>query len=139
MRDGRPDPSPRIAPVRTGAVLAGWAVDLGLSLLFGLILSAIVGGEGASPDEIARRMSSSVELQVSQLIVGLCFTGIGGYVAAMLAKERHVQHGVAVGMLSLGFALALELVAGSDAPLWYKAAGLLLTVPFAAFATSVAA
>ncbi|HEX4743717.1 MAG TPA: hypothetical protein VFW12_03500, partial [Candidatus Limnocylindria bacterium] len=68
--------------MRIGAIAAGWLTDLGLSLLFFMILAGIVGGEGASPEDVARRMNSSVELMVATLIVGLAFTGIGGYVAA---------------------------------------------------------
>ena len=124
---------PTIAPVRPGPIRAGWAVDIGLSFLFGTILSAIVGGEGTSAEEVARRMSSSIELQVSQLLVGLSFTGLGGYVAAWVAKERHVQHAVAVGMLSLGFSVAVALTVPGELPLWLVVTGLLLTIPFAAF------
>lgn len=120
--------------MRIGAIAAGWLTDLGLSLLFFMALAAIVGGEGASADDVARRMNGSVELMVSTLVVGLAFTGIGGYVAAALAKQQHIRHAVAVGLLSLGLGLSGLLAAGpGDQPLWATFAGLVLTLPFAAF------
>ncbi len=120
--------------MRIGAIAAGWLTDLGLSLLFFMILGSIVGGEGASPEDVARRMHGSLELMASTLVVGLAFTGIGGYVAAMLAKQQHVRHAVAVGLLSLGLGLSGLFADGPyQQPLWVTFAGLLLTLPFAAF------
>lgn len=119
--------------MRIGAIAAGWLADLGLSLFFFAILAAIVGGEGSTPEEVAKRMSGSVELLLSSLLVGLAFTGIGGYVAALIAKQQHVQHGLAVGLLSLGLGLSSLLGGGSDQQAWITALGLTLTVPVAAF------
>ena len=119
--------------MRTGAIAAGWLTDLGLSLLFFAVLAAIVGGEGSSPEDVARRMNGSVELLVSSLVVGLAFTGIGGYVAATLAKQQHVRHGIAVGLLSLGLGVSSLLGGGADQQAWITALGLMFTVPFAAF------
>ena len=120
--------------MRIGAIAAGWLTDLGLSLLFFMVLAGIVGGEGATPDDVARRMNGSLELMVSTLVVGLAFTGIGGYVAAMLAKQQHVRHAVAVGLLSVGLGLSsLFAAAPGDPPSWVTLAGLVLTLPFAAF------
>lgn len=120
--------------MRIGAIAAGWLTDLGLSLLFFMILSGIVGGEGASPEDVARRMNGSVELMVATLLVGLGFTGIGGYVAATLARQKPVQHAVAVGLLSLGLGLSGLAAGGPNAqPVWLTLAGIVLTLPFAAF------
>lgn len=119
--------------MRIGAIAAGWLVDLGLSLLFFAILAAIVGGGGSSPEDVAKRMSGSVELLLSSLLVGLAFTGIGGYVAALIAKQQHVQHGMAVGLLSLGLGLSSLLGGGTEQHAWITALGLALTVPFGAF------
>jgi len=119
--------------VRIGAIAAGWLTDLGLSLLFFAILAAIVGGGGSSPEEVSKRMSGSAELLVSSLLVGLAFTGIGGYVAAALAKQQQVQHGIAVGLLSLGLGVSSLLGGSDDQHAWITVLGLLLTVPFGAF------
>lgn len=120
--------------MRIGAIAAGWLTDLSLSLLFFMVLAGIVGGEGASPEDVARRMNGSVELMVATLLVGLAFTGIGGYVAALLAKERHVQHALAVGFLSLGLGIAGLAAGGTGGqPAWLTLAGIALTLPFAAF------
>lgn len=119
--------------MRIGAIAAGWLTDLGLSLLFGGILTAIVGGDGSSPEDITRRMNSSLELMLSTLVVGLAFTGIGGYVAAAIARQQHVRHAAAVGLLSLGLGVSYALGAPAGQPLWLTLIGLALVVPFAVF------
>ena len=120
--------------VRIGAIAAGWLTDLGLSLLFFMVLAGIVGGDGSSAEDVARRMNGSVELLASTLVVGLAFTGIGGYVAAALAKQQHIRHAVAVGLLSLGLGLSSLFAAGpGDQPIWASFASVVLTLPFAAF------
>lgn len=119
--------------MNTGAILGGWATDIGLSLVFGALVAAIVAGGGsATPEEVAARVAATPELQLSTLLVGLGFTGVGGYVAATLAKARPLAHASAVGLLSLVFGVALSVLAPTDAPLWYQATGLVLTVPAAA-------
>ena len=118
--------------MRIGAIAAGWLTDLGLSLLFFAVLAAIVGGDGSDAKEVSRRMGASVELLLSSLLVGLAFTGIGGYVAATLAKQQHVLHAAAVGLLSLGLGVSSLLGGGVDQQAWITGLGLLLTVPFAA-------
>lgn len=119
--------------MRVGAIAAGWLVDLSLTLLFSAIVIMIVsGGATLSRAEIEQRMFGSVELMASTLLVGLSFTGIGGYVAATIARQRHVQHALGVGLLSLGLGLS-SLFGESPQPLWLSAAGLALTLPFAAF------
>lgn len=119
--------------MRIGAIAAGWLVDLGLSLLFFAVLAAIVGADGSDAKEVSRRMGASVELLLSSLLVGLAFTGIGGYVAATIAKQQHVRHAAAVGLLSLGLGVSSLLGGGVDQQAWITGLGLVLTVPFAAF------
>lgn len=118
--------------MRIGAIAAGWLADLGLSLLFFAALAAIVGADGADAQEVSRRMGASVELLLSSLLVGLAFTGIGGYVAAAIAKQQHLRHAAAVGLLSLGLGVSSLLGGGADQQAWITGLGLLLTVPFAA-------
>lgn len=118
--------------MRIGAIAAGWLTDLGLSLLFFATLAAIVGADGSDAKEVSRRMGASVELLLSSLLVGLAFTGIGGYVAATIAKQQHIRHAVAVGLLSLGLGVSSLLGGGGDQHAWITGLGLVLTVPFAA-------
>ena len=118
--------------MRIGAIAAGWLVDLGLSLLFFALLAAIVGADGSDAKEVSRRMGASIELLLSSLLVGLAFTGIGGYVAAAIAKQQHVRHAAAVGLLSLGLGVSSLLAGGADQQAWITGLGLVLTVPFAA-------
>ena len=132
MSTGAPR-QPGFPAMKTGAVLAGWATDVSLSFVFGALVAALVAGGGsATPEEVAARVAATPGLQLATLVVGLGFTGVGGYVAAMLAKERPLAHAAAVGLLSLVFGVTISVLAPSDAPLWYQALGLALTVPAAA-------
>ena len=119
--------------MKARAILAGWATDWAGSLLFFAVLTAIVAGDGASPEQVAALMTDSPELQLATFAVGLAFTGVGGYVAAAVAGERHIEHAAAAGILSLGLGLLLTLAGGGGSPAWLQAAGYLLTVPIAAF------
>jgi hypothetical protein len=120
--------------VKARAILAGWATDWAGTLLFIAVLTAIVAGDGASPEQVAERMTSSTELLLATFAVGLAFTGVGGYVAAAVAGERHLEHAAAAGTLSLGLGLVLMLAAGGDGgPAWLRVAGYLLTIPIAVF------
>ncbi|HET8569341.1 MAG TPA: hypothetical protein VFM93_10190 [Candidatus Limnocylindria bacterium] len=119
--------------MRPAAILTGFLTDIGLTFMFSAVVVAIVGGD--TPEEMSRRMSSSTELMLSLALVGLAFTGIGAYVAAAMAGTRHVEHGVAVGMLSLGLGLGCQLAApgsASSQPGWLQLVGFALTVPVAA-------
>ncbi len=119
--------------MNVAAIASGWLTDTLTSLIFGGIVAAIVGGDGASQDEIITRINDSLGLLVSTFAVGLGFTAIGGYVAAAVAKKRPIAHAAAVGVLSLITSLSLSLVGPSDGPLWLQVAGYALTIPAAMF------
>ncbi len=114
------------------AIVSGWAVDTVSSLLFGGIIGAIVGSDGASEDEVIARMTASPGLVASTFVLGLAFTGIGGYVAASLAQQRRIAHAAAVGALSLLTSLAFSLLGPTDLPYAFQIAGIALTIPVAA-------
>ena len=120
-----------LAGLRPRAVLGGWAADWSLSFLFFALMTAVVAGGGGTPEEITARMTESLDLQIASLVAGLAFTGVGGYVAAALARERHVPHGVAVGVVSLTVGVLLSLLGGAFGVA--QLVGYALTVPVAAF------
>lgn len=119
--------------MNVAAIVTGWLTDTLTSLVFGGIVASIVGGDGASEDEIVARMNDSLGLLLSTFAVGLAFTAIGGYVAAAIAKQRPIPHAAAVGVLSLLTSLSLSLAGPSDGPLWLQLAGYALTIPMAVF------
>ena len=63
-------------------------------------------------------------------ILGLLLTAVGGFVAARMARTRHVQHGMPVGGGCLVVWLLLELIgAGDSLPLWYNIVSFVSVVP----------
>lgn len=109
-------------------------MDTFATLVFEVIIVSIVGSDGAAQAEIASRLNASLGLQLSMLVVGLSFTGIGGYVAARLAKQQQLRNAAYVGCLSLATSAGLSLLAepsSSVTPLWLDALGYVLVVPAA--------
>ena len=119
--------------MNVAAIATGWLTDTLTSLLFGGIVASIVGGDGATQDEVIARINDSLGLLLSTFAVGLGFTAIGGYVAAAIAKQRPIPHAAMVGVLSLLTSLSFTLAGPSDGPLWLQLAGYALTVPAAVF------
>jgi putative membrane protein (TIGR04086 family) len=72
-------------------------------------------------------------------IVGLFLTAFGGFVAARMARNQHVQHGIAVGVGALLVWLLLGWVSPSDtAPVWYETASFIGVIPAGALGGYVA-
>jgi putative membrane protein (TIGR04086 family) len=73
-------------------------------------------------------------------IVGLFFTGAGGFVAARMARTRHIQHGAAVGVGALLLGVLVEWVIPADpAPVWYAAVSMVSVIPAGALGGYAAA
>ncbi len=115
--------------ISTKALLVGVAVDLVGSSLFGAVVGfcwAIVNArQGAAPMEWSF-FSSDPWVLLTILLIGLCYTAIGGYVAAIVAKRSPLLHGALVGGLTLPwFLLGIPTL-----PFWYNVASLLGVIPF---------
>jgi hypothetical protein len=126
----------KLWPVVVG-VLIDIAGSVGAGIAYFGALAAMQAARGGPVDE------SLLTLGVPQLgmlgIVGLLFTATGGFVAAQMAKTRHLQHGIAVGIGSLLVGLLGELTGGNvDAPVWFDAISYLAVIPAAAFGGSLA-
>ena len=111
------------------ALLVGAAVDLVGSSLFGLIwgfcVAVIKAGQG---DTFSEKSFYSMEPWALLIVsfIGLCYTALGGYVAAMMAKRSHLLHGAIIG----GLSFPLLLVGSSALPLWYQILSYLGVIPF---------
>ncbi len=85
------------------AVLAGWTVDVVLSML----VMAIALAAGLQI-ETGRFFASPGGIVIGLILVAL--TGIGGFVAGWIAKDEHVLHGVLVGGVGILYLLFVSLI-----------------------------
>jgi hypothetical protein len=116
------------------AVVLGFFVDIGATMIFGIVL-AIVGGVGlaaggVSPDAVDAAMDRS-GFQLLGLAGGLACTALGGYVAARFANHAEYANAFAVGVASLVFGEVMLLVQPQDYPVWLRLLGDVLVIPAA--------
>jgi uncharacterized membrane protein len=117
-------------------VALGVLVDIGGTVLASMLLLSWFVGDTIAPEmppeeveQIMRQLSRDGAFLTASLVLGLAFTGLGGYVAARVAtRELYLNAGL-VGVVSL----VLGLVFGGQAPLWFEVAGVLLIVPAALY------
>jgi hypothetical protein len=116
--------------LRVWPVVVGILVDTIGSLLVGVVyVIGIFGVQIAQGTPPSDEPLGTPHLIVAE-IVGLCVTGVGGYVAARLGGTRHVHYGIAVGGGALVVWLLVELLVPADAlPGWYDIASVLGVVP----------
>jgi len=117
------------------AVVLGFFVDIGATMIFGIVL-AIVGGVGlaaggAPPEAIDSIVERSAGFQLLGLAGGLACTALGGYVAARFANHAEYANAFAVGVASLVFGEVMLLVQPQDYPVWLRLLGDVLVIPAA--------
>jgi hypothetical protein len=117
------------------AVVLGFFVDIGATMIFGIVL-AIVGGVGlaaggAPPEAIDSIVERSAGFQLLGLAGGLACTALGGYVAARFANHADYANAFAVGVASLVFGEVMLLVQPQDYPVWLRLLGDVLVIPAA--------
>lgn len=73
------------------AVGIGLALDIGGTLIFSLVIGLVwaitLAVSGMGPEEIQEQLSHSTSMMVISLVMGLVFTAMGGFFAALIAKE----------------------------------------------------
>ena len=117
------------------AVVIGFFVDIGATMLFGIAV-AIVGGAGmaatgTSVDAIESLIDRSAGFQLVGLAGGLTCTALGGYVAARFANHAEYANAFAVGVASLVFGEVTLLIQPQDYPVWLRLLGDVLVIPAA--------
>lgn len=117
-------------------VFLGVLADIGGSVLASVLLLSLFVGDAIAPDmppedveQVMRRLSQDGAFLTISLLLGLAFTGLGGYVAARIARRELYLNAGLVGVISL----LLGLLFGGQAPFWFEAAGVLLIVPVALY------
>jgi uncharacterized BrkB/YihY/UPF0761 family membrane protein len=104
------------------AVLIGSLVDIGGSLVVGVIVAAVEGArliaQGFRQEELTARLYADKGFLVSGMVVGLIFSAVGGFVPARLAKKRELAHGGATAAVCILLSLAMT-GSSSGLPGWY--------------------
>ena len=117
------------------AVIYGVLTDLAGTFVGGIVVFAALGSMVASdttaPERMDEALMQSTGYLTVSLAVGMCFTVLGGFVAARTANHREYWHAFLTGLAVL---ILGELMIGlsPDAyPLSYRIIGDLLTIPAA--------
>jgi hypothetical protein len=117
------------------AVLIGWVVDIGGSLGVGFLVGVFAGIyliiKGVSPDRMEEAIYSSFGFLLTSLIIGLFFTGLGGYIAAKIAKTAELKHAFVVGLLSALTGMLYIVLSSNPGPPSFNIVGLTLVIPIA--------
>lgn len=115
------------------AIFIGWLVDtvgtVIAGFIIGIIAAVFLAAKGLGADQIAEELSNSAAVQKSSLFMGFTLTFIGGYVAALIAKEDEIKHAVLVGVLSLVSSLVITAAMKQQDPMLYLIS--LFVIPFA--------
>ena len=117
------------------AIGVGGGVDLGGTLLFGTIITALyafwVQSPGMASYELFEADFYSPAFLIISVLVGITFNTIGGYVAAQLAEESYLTYGAlsSIPCILVGvFTLINPL--GSPYPDWLTYLGKVFAVVF---------
>lgn len=101
------------------AVVVGYAIFS----LSALALFKITGKDPHSP--------ADVPFMAATIVYGIFFAGLGGYVAAWLAKRWEIEHSLAVSCLIAVVGAISLLTRPQHAAMWTQLAALLLMAPAA--------
>lgn len=113
------------------AVFLGVVTDIGGSMAAGILMLVLYPLTGAPMPGGDRSVAPVDGYLWASLAVGLCFTALGGYVAARAANNREYYHALLVGVASL---LIGELAIGlsnEGYPLAQRLIGDMLVIPAA--------
>lgn len=116
------------------AVLLATAATLGLDIVSGMLLLALLGGDSLAPtltDDQRRAaimaLASNPAFMVPSLVLGTLTTVIGGYLTARIAKTLPYMNSLAFGLLGI----VIAVLTAQDLPLWYSVLGIGSLVPAA--------
>jgi hypothetical protein len=115
------------------AVFLGALADIGGTIVAGMVLALLLPGLAAPVPNADPSIPAapSVGFQWFSLLVGLCFTALGGYVAARVADRREYFHAVLVGVVSLVLGELMVGMSPEGYPLAQRLVGDLLVIPAA--------
>ena len=126
------------------AALLGAAVDLGGStFVLGTattLLIAVLAANGATQEQLYLAPYKLTPYLMAMVLIGLFFNGLGGFVAARIANQRHMLIGAAAAMpcMLLGL-LGLLNPLPNYYPLWVILVGWFFCIPSGALGGYIAA
>lgn len=117
-------------PIKIKALALGVLVNIGGSLVLGIMLSLIMGIIlgilGVSMNENASMWGPALNL-----ISGFGSAVLGGFVAGRLAKQKQVIHGAIVGAIVVATGITLGFISGeSFPPAWHNIVLFVGVIPF---------
>jgi uncharacterized membrane protein YeaQ/YmgE (transglycosylase-associated protein family) len=104
------------------AILIGLAADIGLSITFGVLETALVVGTTA-----LRARSTSALLW--SMVFGFMGCIIGGYATSHFSPTAKLFNALLFGIIETALGAALVILSLHGGPLWYAIAGFVLTIP----------
>jgi putative membrane protein (TIGR04086 family) len=134
----------KIRPVIVGAVVDYVATFVLVMLYLIFYYMKEPFEKGGLPEEAIEKalneMLSSQEGLIALIVIGAFCTGLGGYLAARLAKAEEVKHGALVGAVALIVGVLQTAMAGeaSPVPQFYQFLGYALAIPAGALGGSLA-
>jgi hypothetical protein len=133
--------------LNAGAIAIGVAVGTAITMFVSGAVVFYLGirlgmsgrtGSAAMVQDTLRQQLSEMTWLVRMGAVGLLFTVLGGYVTGRIARVRLVSHGVWMGVASGGLGLLISFLTSSTAPLWFRLAGWVATIPAGACGSALA-
>lgn len=145
MRGESPRESPfcyrsRMHAISIKAVLLASLAVIGVDILSGLLLLGIYAPDlsGDMTDAELRQLLAQLMHNpgyvLLSLILGTASTVLGGYLAARLARTVPYFNALAFGILGV----LIGLLTPADLPTWYRAFGIVITIPAALIGAQVA-
>ena len=126
-------------PERAGsswrAVSLGVLTDFAGTFVGGIVVYALLGSwlvsDRAEPGQLDDALVQSTMYLTVSLMVGMCFTVLGGLVAARISRHRGYWHAFLTGLVVLMLGEVLISFSPDGYPLSYRIIGDLLTIPAA--------
>lgn len=123
-------------------VLLGILADIGATIVAGMILLPLFAGGSVSEqmsiedvDEVMKQIVQNDWFLITNFVIGLSCSALGGYVAARVAKHEIYLNAGLVGAFGV---LVGSLNLSGDYPIWFNVGGLLLVIPAALLGAQLA-
>lgn len=122
------------------AIAIAMLLSLALDVIGGVVLMASFGAglsEGMSAEQTKAALDAVLQntgFLMASLAYGTFTTGVGGFIAARMARAYPYFNALAVALLGI----MLGLLLSDDWPWWFDAVGYLSTVPAALFGAHLA-
>jgi hypothetical protein len=124
-----------VGRVSIKGVLFGILADIGASVAAAMILLPLFAGSSVSSqmsaedmDVVVKQILQSGWFLITNFVVGLACSALGGYVAARVAKKEIYLNAALVGLFRL---LIGSFNFSAEYPIWFTVGGLLLVIPVA--------